>query len=132
MSESKTFRTLEEQIENVHSQLSFGDFHTEEGSRLVQNFEVLYSLQLKEQAAQLDRSKLNLDFDRLEIEKERLNLDRLELKVRELEIEAARKLNPNTILSSVVSLAGILMILGYEQTHVLTSKALGFIPRTRS
>ena len=42
-----------------------------------------------------------------------------------------RRVSPDVIVSGVFSLVSIGCILGYEQLHVITSKAIGFIPRGR-
>ena len=40
-------------------------------------------------------------------------------------------LDPNTIFSGLISLAGIYMILHYEELRVLSTKALGFVVKPR-
>ncbi len=45
--------------------------------------------------------------------------------------EKPRKVSPDAVLSAVVSIGGILLILGYEQTRVITSKAFHWIPKGR-
>lgn len=53
-------------------------------------------------------------------------------KLRTIEgINAPSKLSADTILMVVGNLAGILAILGYEHSHVITSKALGFVSKLR-
>lgn len=37
----------------------------------------------------------------------------------------------NTLISAGASLVGIIMILGYEHADVITSKALGFVTKTK-
>lgn len=53
------------------------------------------------------------------------------------EIKASHKktkfrVSGDTLLSVGGSLAGIVMILGYEKANVLTSKALGFVLKTKA
>lgn len=43
-----------------------------------------------------------------------------------------RTIDPNTLVTAASSLLGILLILGYEHNHVITSKALGFVLRGRA
>ncbi len=45
--------------------------------------------------------------------------------------EKPRKVSPDALLSAIVSVGSIVLILGYEQAHVITSKAFHFIPRGR-
>lgn len=44
---------------------------------------------------------------------------------------APSKIDANTVLMVVGHLAGIIAILGYEHSHVITSKALGFVMKLR-
>lgn len=39
--------------------------------------------------------------------------------------------SPDTLAIVIGNLAGIVLILGYERAHVVTSKALGFVIRTK-
>lgn len=41
------------------------------------------------------------------------------------------KVSPDTVLMVSANLLGIILILGYEQAHVVTSKALGFVLKGR-
>lgn len=45
--------------------------------------------------------------------------------------EKANKLSKDAILAVVGNLAGIVLILGYERAHVVASKALGFVLKSR-
>lgn len=40
-------------------------------------------------------------------------------------------INPNTVLGAGTQLAGIAMIIRHEQLNVITTKALGFIPKLK-
>ena len=40
-------------------------------------------------------------------------------------------LSPDTLVMAVTNLLGILLILNYERTEIVTTKALGFVNRTR-
>ena len=42
------------------------------------------------------------------------------------------RMSKDAILAVVGNLAGIVMILGYERVHVVTSKALGFVMKTKA
>lgn len=51
-------------------------------------------------------------------------------------VEAKKKLHPSgvasdTMINAITNLLGIVTIVTYEHTHVLTSKALGFVSRLR-
>ena len=41
------------------------------------------------------------------------------------------RLSPDTIALIAANLAGILIVVGYEHAHVVTSKALGFVGKLR-
>lgn len=45
--------------------------------------------------------------------------------------KAIRSIDPNTVLIVVGNLIGILALLAFEQSHVLTSKATGFIMKPK-
>lgn len=40
-------------------------------------------------------------------------------------------ISPDTLVMAATNLAGILLILNYERTGIVTTKALGFVSRTR-
>jgi hypothetical protein len=42
-----------------------------------------------------------------------------------------KRVSPDTLVTVAGNLAGILMIVGHEKAHVVTSKALGFILKAR-
>jgi hypothetical protein len=43
--------------------------------------------------------------------------------------ESRPRISPDTLASIVANLSGILIIVGHERAHIVTSKALGFIRR---
>lgn len=47
------------------------------------------------------------------------------------EQNAPKRVSPDTLAIVAGNLAGIVLILGYERAHVVTSKALGFVMKTR-
>lgn len=42
-----------------------------------------------------------------------------------------RGISPDTLATVIANLAGIVLILGYERAHVVTSKALGFVSKLK-
>jgi hypothetical protein len=42
-----------------------------------------------------------------------------------------KRVSPDVLVQTAGSLAGILLILSYERAHVITSKALGFVLKTK-
>lgn len=48
-----------------------------------------------------------------------------------LKKEAKKQIDPNAIIAAGASLLGIVAILGYEHGHIITSKALGFVVKTK-
>lgn len=57
-------------------------------------------------------------------------MDYLE-RLTKLKAEKHSKVDPNTIALIAGNLAGILVIVAYEQKNVMTSKAMGFILRAK-
>lgn len=47
------------------------------------------------------------------------------------ENNSPKRVSPDTVAIVVGNLVGIALILGYEQAHVVTSKALGFVMKPR-
>lgn len=52
-------------------------------------------------------------------------------KMQEMEKKTSRQLDPNTMLTVAANIAGIVMIIHHEHVNVITTKALGFIGKTR-
>ena len=44
---------------------------------------------------------------------------------------ANRVVSPDTLIAAAGNLLGIVVILGYERTHVIATKALGFVLKSR-
>lgn len=47
------------------------------------------------------------------------------------EVNSSRSVTPDTLAIVIGNLAGIILIVGHEHAHVISSKALGFILRAR-
>lgn len=47
------------------------------------------------------------------------------------EVHNTKKLSADTIATIVANLAGIIVIVGHERAHVVTSKAVGFLTKLR-
>lgn len=56
-----------------------------------------------------------------------IKLERLTALYKLKEIETPKRVNPDTLALIAGNLTGIIMVLGYEHAHVVTSKAFGFI-----
>ena len=55
------------------------------------------------------------------------------MELRNADLAERRKLpvNPDVLVAAGAHILGIAMILGFEQRHVLTSKAIAFVPKIR-
>ena len=53
-------------------------------------------------------------------------------KMQEIENKKTRSLDPNVMLTAAVNIAGIALIIRHEYVNVITSKALGFVPKLKS
>lgn len=60
-----------------------------------------------------------------------LVLKELELNFKMSESEKPPRVSPDTWAMIAANLAGIVVIVGYERLHVIASKALGFVFKTR-
>lgn len=45
--------------------------------------------------------------------------------------KSEKRISPDTLVSAAASIAGILIIIGYEHGHVITTKALSFVGKLR-
>lgn len=45
--------------------------------------------------------------------------------------ESRSRISPDTLATIVANLAGIIIIVGHERVHIVTSKALGFVMKLR-
>jgi hypothetical protein len=71
-------------------------------------------------------SNLNVDSEEYEKLLERVT------KLHKMKAESKPSgVSPDTALLAATNLAGILMIINYERIHVISTKALGFVGRTR-
>lgn len=52
------------------------------------------------------------------------------MRMKEREEDSRLSIDPNTLLIVAGNLLGILVIVAYEQKHVMVSRALGFVNRT--
>jgi hypothetical protein len=87
------------------------------------------------------RTNLDMAIDKLVLELEVTNASSPEYEkmVKNLEVlkkansyeSGRKKISPDTILIVAANLVGIVLILGYEQASVVTSKALGFVVKGR-
>lgn len=59
-------------------------------------------------------------------------LKRLERLYKLKDADRPKRVSPDVALTVGANLVGILLILQYEQVHVVTSKALGFVMKVRS
>lgn len=58
-------------------------------------------------------------------------LDRVKELYKLKEQNTPKRVSPDTMVLVAGNLAGIVLILGYERAHVVTSKALGFVLKSR-
>jgi hypothetical protein len=58
-------------------------------------------------------------------------LDRVKELYKLKEATSPKRVSPDTMVLVAGNLAGIALILGYERAHVVTSKALGFVLKSR-
>lgn len=47
------------------------------------------------------------------------------------EVDKPKRISPDTLATILANLAGIVVIVGHEQMHVITSKALNFVLKLR-
>lgn len=47
------------------------------------------------------------------------------------ETDSPKRVSPDTLVNAAASLGGILLIIAYEQKHIMLSKALSFVTKSR-
>lgn len=65
----------------------------------------------------------------LETDEYKVAIDNLERLMKMRTEERRNRISPDTILIVAGNLLGILIMVGYERTHVMTSKAMTFVVR---
>lgn len=117
------FERLCEELENATP-------GTPEYENIANNLRLIHSLILQEQKAETDNGFRNVQEDRAE---RQLILE--EKKEERLQAEAEKpmlkKIDVNTIISGFFMLLGTGAILKHEDLHVITTKAMSFIPKPR-
>lgn len=119
---------LEEAINGVLSEMAGYSSDSDEYKKMVDQLVKLYKLQ-----------EIENDFYLKKLEEERVqlasNAERmqaaLEHELKEKEFEKSRRVSPDTLAIIAANVVGILLIIGYERANVVTSKALGFILKTK-
>lgn len=95
----------------------------------------MFNLMAKDEETPLDKA-INQVFSEMESltadsDEYAKMVDRLEQLYKLKYPEKANKLSKDAILAVVGNLAGIVLILGFERAHVVASKALGFVLKSR-
>lgn len=88
----------------------------------------------------LEKTKLQVSIDRAHSELQHLDpasdeygviLDRVTKLHKMLDAERPARVSPDTLVSATASIVGIILILHYERLEIVTTKALGFVPKPR-
>jgi len=72
-----------------------------------------------------DHKAIDEDYSKISAELERLYKIKSEIK------DPRSRVSPDALIAVVGNLVGIVAILGYERVNVVTSKALGFVLKTK-
>lgn len=75
--------------------------------------------------------RVEMDVDGPDSEKYKTRLGHLERLITLRAEERKTRIDPNTMALVVGNILGILIIVGYERGHVMTSKGLGFVFKNR-
>jgi hypothetical protein len=86
--------------------------------------------ELKQSIADRDMRVKELELE-LKIKESDVTVDlrKVETELKTKEIEDRRRVSPDTVAAIAANVVGILLIIGHERINVVTSKALGFIPK---
>lgn len=113
--ETKEYATVVDQITKLRKLVEIDDtFDLKKADQLLK-------VQESESANSLKEKELNAN----------LHLKKLDAELKEKDVETYGKLKLETLAPIAGSLAGIVLILGFERAHVVTSKALGFVMKSR-
>lgn len=119
---------LEEAIDRIMSKMAGIEPDTKEYAAMVDQLTKLYKL--KETDVKLQLQEFDAISKREEVTSSS-ELKQAELTLKQEETEFRKKrVSPETLAIIGGNIAGIVLILGYEHVHVVTSKALGFVMRS--
>jgi len=119
---------LEEAINGVLSEMAGERSDSDEYKKMVDQLVKLYKMQEIENDFYLKK----LEEDRVQLASNAETMHKAyehELKVKEF--EKSRRVSPDTLAIVAANIVGILLIIGYERANVVTSKALGFILKSK-
>lgn len=131
--------TVESEINKLLATMSGLNQTHEDYAKLVDQLTKLYKLKeldtnlaLKYGDQKIKRDEVEANISLKEKEAETSNrLKTLDAELKEKDVETYGKLKLETLAPIAGSLGGILLILGFERAHVVTSKALGFVMKSR-
>lgn len=109
---------LDEAIDTLYDELKGFTTDDEEYAKIVTQLAQLHKMKTQEVELNHAHQKITLESDKMEYEQ----------KVQE---ENRNRVSLDTLMIVGGNLAGIVAILGFERFHVVTSKALSFVMKTR-
>ena len=125
-----TLEMLAMQFEALNEALGTVEPGSREYHEIAKDLELIQSLMMREQKAETDNEFKNIQEDRAE---RQLALE--EAKEERMREEAKKpflkRIDPNTIMSGIFTIATTFAILDFEKLGNITSKAMSFVPKPR-
>jgi hypothetical protein len=116
--------TLQDVIDQLLAELAGYEGHTDEYGKIVAQLDKLYKMK----ALSNEHSQKMADLESRERVSEReRELAEAELALKKLEAEKPDRVDKNTLAIIAGNVAAVILVIGYERAHVVTTKALGFL-----
>ena len=113
--------TLDETIDNVLAKLDTFDPTTDDYATMVDQLTKLYKMKEIENNFKLKLQEMNHNYAHGEVEHD--------LKFREL--DNFNRISKAQLATILANLAGIAVIMSHERTHIIVTKALGFVSKLK-
>lgn len=115
---------LLEVIDQLLAELAGYEGHTDEYAKIVVQLDKLYKMK----ALSNEHAQKMADLEYRERTSEKDNaLAEAELALKRLEAEKPDRVDKNTLAIIAGNIAAVILVIGYERAHVVTTKALGFL-----
>ena len=125
-----TLDMLGEQFEALNEALRSVEPGSREYHEIAKDLELVQSLILKEQKAETENEFRNVQEDRAErqLALEEAKEERMREEAKKAFLE---RIDPNTIVSALVTIGTTFAILDFEKLGNITSKAMSFVPKPK-
>jgi len=119
---------IDEELDRLLGDINNSEPGSKEYSTMLDQLTKLY--RVKTEAATLEMQMQETNTRQAEMDANR-RLKEIEADAKERALTEPKRISPDTLATIGANLLGIMIIIGHERAHVVTSKALGFIMKLR-